>query len=931
MDQKDQNGQERRFLPGRKVKKPRQEWNPHWSIKLLYNVWRVLFNGFKIAMGAAATVLLILIVCGVVFVSILGDYLQNDILPMSQQYESSISDLEQTSFVYYVNSKGEIEVAQRIHTTVDRQWASYEEIPENLINAAIAIEDKRFYEHQGVDWITTVKACLNMFMGGDQFGGSTITQQFIKNDTTENSVTVQRKVAEIFRALYVEKKVEKDTIMEWYLNTIYFGRGCYGVRSAAAEYFGKELQSLTVAECASLISITNNPSLFNPYRTNLDKDGKTGAEQNRIRQENTLYEMKVQGWITEQEYDEAIAQEMVFRSGIKKEDRWVRCANPNCPHQGTVSSYTAQGNGYYCPVCGTQAVVTDDASQEVYSYFIDTVLEDVAADLAALNNLKWSEMDTPSRQGYMEKIRRGGYHIYTTLDMDVQNQVDKIYEDLSQIPGTRSNQQLQSAIVVIDNRTGDIVAMSGGVGKKTVHDGQNRAIDSKLQTGSSQKPISVYAPAFESGKVSPVTVIPDMPVKFTGGGWPKNDNRVYNYARTVYQGVVSSINAIAVRTLEVNSYEYSYNFAKDNFGLSTLTDYYLRYDGEVLSDLGSAPLAMGALTVGATVRDMSAAYATFPNQGVYREARTYTKVYDSDGNLVLDNTQDSKRIISEKTANYMNYCLYGSANHGTGGNALFGGQNIAGKTGTTSSNRDRWFCGYTGHYTAAVWCGYDNPEQIRLDVNSNPAAILWRKVMQPIHKGLPQVPAFNGTGMHNYTICLDSGLLATNACSRDVRDVARTATARCYPEDVPAGYCNKHISVDYCVTGEGVATEWCAKFEDAKIEKRSLVKLNGEEIDFIKKASRLGLNAVYSADNYVYYTNDDGKPIAWHGFSGNVNPSGDTPYIVCPLHTEEAWKEYEESQKPTEPEEGEEETDPTNPTDPTDPTDPTQPSNPNPV
>ena len=297
----------------RRANMQRQEWNPHWSLKLLYGIWSVLFSAFKIAVGAAATVLLIVITCGIVFAGILGNYLQDDILPSAAEYESTVSDLEQTSFVYYVNDKGEIEVAQRLYTTVDRQWAEYDEIPENLINAAIAIEDKRFYEHQGVDWITTVKACMNMFMGSEStFGGSTITQQLIKNDTSEDSVTVQRKVSEIFRALYLEKDVDKDTIMEWYLNTIYFGRGAYGVRSAAEEYFGKELKSLTIAECASLISITNNPSMFNPYRTNLDRDGKTGAEQNRVRQLNTLGEMKAQGWITEEEYEQATAQEMVF-------------------------------------------------------------------------------------------------------------------------------------------------------------------------------------------------------------------------------------------------------------------------------------------------------------------------------------------------------------------------------------------------------------------------------------------------------------------------------------------------------------------------------------------------------------------------------------------------------------------------------------------
>ena len=368
----------------RRVKKPRQEWKPHWILKLLYSAWMAVFAAAKIAFGAAATVLMIVLVCGFVFVGILGDYLQGDILPESSSFELEISDMDQTSFVYCVDSDGNIKLLQQIHTVADRQWAYYDEIPENLIHAAVAIEDKRFYEHQGVDWITTVKACINMFMGGEsQFGGSTITQQLIKNKTEEDSVTVQRKVMEIFRALNAEKEYEKDTIMEWYLNTIYFGRGCFGVKSAAAEYFGKELNSLTIAECASLISITNNPSLYNPYRITLDKEGLTGAEQNRDRQLDTLYEMKNQGWITEEEYEQAKAQEMVFKQGIADEDKWSKCKNEACGYEGTVSTFKQEGPSYFCPVCGTQNTVDSDASQEVYSYFVDTVLEDVAADLAA--------------------------------------------------------------------------------------------------------------------------------------------------------------------------------------------------------------------------------------------------------------------------------------------------------------------------------------------------------------------------------------------------------------------------------------------------------------------------------------------------------------------------------------------------------------------
>ena len=249
----------------KRVKKPRQEWNPHWIIKLLYTVFSVALSAFKIAVGAAVTVALILIVCGIVFVGALGVYLQEDILTEAADWSIDGYDMDETSFIYYVDSGGNIQLLQQIYTTTDRQPASLDEIPQALIDATVAIEDKRFYEHQGVDWITTIKACANMFFGGDsQFGGSTITQQLVKNVTEEKSITVQRKVMEIFRAQMFEREYDKDLIMERYLNQIYLGKGCFGVKSAAAAYFGKELQDLTVAECASLISITNNPSMFNP-------------------------------------------------------------------------------------------------------------------------------------------------------------------------------------------------------------------------------------------------------------------------------------------------------------------------------------------------------------------------------------------------------------------------------------------------------------------------------------------------------------------------------------------------------------------------------------------------------------------------------------------------------------------------------------------
>lgn len=881
----------------RRRKKLRQEWNPHWSLKLLYMIFSVAGSVLKIALGAAATVLLIVLICGTVFIGTLGDYLQEDILTEAADWSLDDYDLEQTSFIYYVDNHGDIQLLQQIYTTTDRQWASIDEIPEDLIHAAVAIEDKRFYEHQGVDWITTMKACLNMFFGGDeQFGGSTITQQFIKNHTGEKSVTVQRKVMEIFRAQIFEREYDKDLIMEYYLNEIYLGRGCYGVKSAAAEYFGKELQNLTTAECASLISITNNPSLFNPYSESVylyKGEERDGAARNRYRQLNVLSEMLDQGYLTQEQYDAAVAQEMVFKEGIDDADRWTVC--DNCGYENTRSHFTGEGDTCYCPQCGEQVAVSTDASQHIYSWFVDAVIVDFASYLAEQDGKVWDNLSTNDQSIYLNRIQKGGYHIYTTLDMDVQRQVDAVYTDLSNIPTTRSEQQLQSAIVVINNETGDVVALSGGVGEKTTFLAYNKATQAKLQTGSSQKPISVYAPAFESGKVTPASVMKDLPMTYIdGNNWPKNDNRQYQYARTVYQGIVSSVNTVSARTLDTIGADYGYSFAKYNFGQSSLTDNYPLPSGQSLSDVGLAPLALGALTVGSTVREMSAAYATFANDGVYREPRLFTKVYDSNGKVVVDNEQESRKILSQKTVDYMNYCLFNAANNGTGGAAIFPGQNIAGKTGTTSSNRDRWFCGYTTHYTAAVWCGYDIPEQIYLTGSSaNPAARLWKAVMQPIHDGLPREGLYNGNAFHSVGVCLDSGKKATAACSADVRGLERVVYVNVYDGDEPEGTCDKHVQVDYCVTGGGVATDYCHMFSDAQIESRSLVKLTQAEVDEIKAADGFGLNDIYTANYYVYLVDSEGNPASWHGFYNNLNNGVDAPYIMCPLHNQSSWEEYQ--------------------------------------
>ena len=915
-------------------KPPRQDWQPHWALKLLYRVWMVVFTVAKVAIAAAVTVALIFGICLVVFIGSLSDFLESDVL------KDACIDLSDTvkdsnSFVYYYDSNGNVQMQQKIFADVYTSWADYEDIPEDLIHAAIAIEDKRFYEHQGVDWVTTVKACAGMFFGDADAGGSTITQQLVKNHTGDNDVTVQRKLLEIFRANDIEKRYDKEVIMEYYLNEIWFGRKCQGVRTAAAKYFGKELEMLTTAECASLISITNNPSMYDPYGTSvyaLTKGGEemNGYQRNNYRKNLVLNEMLKQGWLTQEEYDAAFAQEIVNKDGVDLEDQFANCKNDECNYRGLVSTYIHKNDSYFCPVCNTDAGISEGASLQVYSYFTDTVIEDVAMALAERDGMTWNN---ETKAYYKSYISRAGLHIYSTMDMEVQNQVDKIYTDLSQIPRTRGSSQLQSAIVVIDNETGDIVAISGGVGEKIVHDGLNRAIDSELQSGSSIKPISVYGPAFNIDGYSPATIIKDMPLKYNGStGWPKNDNRKYNYSLTLHDAIVHSVNAVAANTLDEIGLSYAYDFAKNKFGLSTLTRSYIMPNGTIKTDEDYAPLAAGAQTVGVTVRDMANAFSTFAYNGVRRQARTWLYVYDSNGNLVLENKQTSEQILSEKAVNYMNYCLEDAVAGGTGTEARIKNAYVYGKTGTTASNKDRWFCGFTKYYTAAIWCGYDQPEQIfmRGGVN-NPSAYLFSKVLTPLHEGVKKADTgmVNWSGFTTVEVCLDCGKLATEACEKDVRagsGFTRVAKARVHRSDAPKQRCDCHTLVEYC-SGGGVATDWCKLFaleNQATIEEKALVRITAQKFEEIKKASKTGLVDAYVRDDYIYLVDRKGEDAAFKGFKNNLNKEEDHPYLVCPAHTEKSWNEYLSSKAPEVP--GLD--DPTNPSDPSVTPNPTTPADP---
>ena len=783
---------------------------------------RRILKGFGKVFG---TMVLVLFLTTLIFACLFALYVKNN---LSAQVDSIDGfTLDQTSVIYYEDPKtGQDVVLRKLYGGANRTWVKYEDIPKNLIHACIAIEDKRFEDHQGVDWVTTLKACVKMFLGRGEAGGSTITQQLVKNITGRDEVTVRRKLVEIFSALELEKKYTKKQIMELYLNVIALGENCEGVESASQVYFGKSVSELDLAECAALIGITNNPSIYDPY---------INADKNKERQVIILDQMLEQKYITQEQHDTAVAEELVLHN----------------------ASGEASGD------------------EDYYSYFEDQVINDVVRDLS-------------EKTGYDQTIVRkmlmtGGYKIYSTLNPDVQAAVEEVYQNLDNIPKTASSQQLQSGIVIIDNKTGDVVAVAGGVGEKQGSLILNRATQSYLSPGSTIKPVSVYAPALELGLITPATVMDDTPYSFTDARhWPKNSDSIYRGLMNINEAVGLSINTIPVKLVAQMTPEYSFEFAKEKMGLSTLVSSYVNAAGDTFSDVDLAPLAMGGLTRGVTVKAMAQAYATFANEGVYREARTYTKVVDSDGKVVLDNTQQSHVAMKDMTAWYITYMLENTVESGTGTAAQIANMTVAGKTGTTTSDFDRWFAGYTPYYTGVVWCGYDDPEEVVLtDSSTNPAIVLWQKVMEQVHDGLPNKEFNKPTNVVECTVCRDSGLLMTDACREDPRG-SRAVTVELSLYDVPTQNCDVHKEVEICGASGHVVNEYCKQVEGNTTKTVGL-------LDVSRAFPVRGI----TVQDQAYAVPNDSLPA---GFYPALSPDVDAINVECYIHTRDDLPEPEASE-----------------------------------
>ena len=620
-----------------------------------------------------------------------------------------------SSTIFADDAKGNSHEVAHLQSDGNREWIDSDKIPEIAKVAATSIEDERFYKHNGIDLKRTFGATIGFIWSkitkkSPGYGGSTITQQVIKNITNEKDKTATRKIKEMMRAVALEKRFTKDEILTVYLNIVYFGNQCYGIESASKVYFSKNAIDLTLPQAAMIVGITQAPSRYDPFR----KPEETIKKRNTV-----LKKMYKLGKITEEEYNAA------SNSALGVNSKYVS------PHSS------------------------------VYSYFVDQVINDVTAALQTEKGY--------SKEFATQQILGGGLKIYTTMDYDIQSYMESVYTNTANFPGAASG--TQSAMVIIDPYTGEIKGMVGGIGKKTESRGLNRATQSTRQPGSSIKPLSVYSPALETGKITAASIINDSQV--TIGEWtPKNSYKGFKGDMTVRKAIEISANIPAVKTLRSVGLDTSYNFLTKKYNLSSI----------IPDDKNYSPLSLGGLTKGVSVKEMAAAYSVFVNKGVYITPHTYTKVLDSSGKVLLEFSPKSSRVLSEANAFIMTSFLYevvnGSA--GTGRSARLANMPTYGKTGTTNSNHDKWFVGFTPYYVGAVWYGYDNKPQ---GVSTNASVSIWKKVMTKVHENLEpkEIPVPNN--VTSVSICQRTGKLASPGCKYAHAEYFVKGT-------VPSKYCN---------------------------------------------------------------------------------------------------------------------------------------------
>ena len=742
-------------------------------------------NGWRKAGRIIGTLLLVFVVTLTIFSGIFMAYINSTMRGKVEVYLDEFETKVSTELYSQDPDTGEWVMYQTLYlNSENRIWTDLEDIPKYLQEAAIAIEDKRFEKHHGVDWKGTTRAIVYTLFGKNVQGGSTITQQLVKNVTGDNEVTVKRKITEIYRALELEKRYEKDEILEAYLNEVFFGQSCYGVVTASRMYFNKDVSDLTLAECASLMGITNNPSMYDPTLSSWTR------ENNRERQLTILGAMLEQEKISQEEYDEAKAEDIVFSNGFTISGKYVGS-------DGTVTDPEPEET----TTDDTESPEDEEepAIKGRYSWFTEAMIGDVADALVEKYGITDKVRDNGTTYTAYEQawdmVHGKGYKIYTTQNPKYQKIAEDVCYDLSNIPYTSSytnsageqvEDQLQIALTIVDPTNGYVVAMIGGAGEKQADRVWNWAVNAR-QCGSAIKPVSTYAPALDDGTINGASVIDDYPMLLNGDVWPRNANWRYQGLTALHTAIAQSLNTCAVRTNLAYGVDRSYEFLVNKLGFENLT----YTDSQQVGNM-----ALGGFEKGVTTEEMAAAYAAFVNEGVYTKPRTFVRVEDANGNVILENEAQSTVAMKNTTAAIINHLLQEAALNGTGYEAQFSGMHIAGKTGSTNSNKDRYFVGYTPYYSCAVWAGYEHNQ--RIVASGNPCSAIFRKVMSAIHEELPDKDFFSCAGLTSVAVCADSGMLASENCALDVRG-SRVYTALVAADNAPTSVCTMHTAPSYTV------------------------------------------------------------------------------------------------------------------------------------
>lgn len=701
-------------------------------------------------------VLLIPLTAVTAFLAGLSVYLARTVDLHTDEEQFRLAKYAGVTHFYYNAAEGEDEYlptlweGESLQGEERREWTDFDEIPELLKNAFVAIEDKRFWDHDGVDWRRTVKAVANyIFKFQGTFGGSTLTQQVVKNLSGEKEKTPMRKVREIYRALSLEKTHSKREILEMYLNLVPLGRNIVGVGMGAKVYFGKDASALSLGEAAALAAITNSPVRYDLYRN---------PEENEKRRRLILTQMHEEGMISEEER-QAAEKEIVVP----------------IPFEGNV--------------------------QRVHSWYIDHVVEALISDLMTAKGLNRVEA---SRLVY-----NGGLDIYTCADKRVQDTMEAYFakEDVFR-------KDLHYAMTVLSARTGDLIGIVGREGIKEGNRLLNYASSVRRPPGSTIKPLSLYAPALEEGYIHYGTVLDDVPTVFRKNGdtyrpWPRNFPMGYQGLCDMKTAVAYSKNTVAVRIYDMLGAEKAYDYLVNRMHVAGLVRHAQNEAGEIVSDLGAAPLALGQLSYGVSLLDMSAAYGIFTS-GEYRTPRSYLQVYDNQGKLLLSKNQNVEIVLSRENAYIMTKLLEGVTDFGTASSiSLPDLVATAGKTGTSSLDKDRWFVGYTPDYVAGIWCGTNEKNGVVGEAAPSHLAA-WDSVMTSIYRqsrGVSLQKEFPTVyGVYACPYCKDSGNLPTEECWCDPRE-HRVSIGYFTSENRPTSPCERHVGMLYDEVGGGVVID----------------------------------------------------------------------------------------------------------------------------